>query len=247
LDFPPVNAINPEFLSALEERLAAAIADESIAAVVLASALRVFSAGADARWMARLVRERGPEQFLAEFKATMDRFRALCLQMHRSDLVVIAALGGHTLAGGLEFAAACDLRFASDDDRIQIGVPEMKLFGELPSGGGGTQYLARLMGPTRCLHFILDGEPCSPRAALQLGIVDRLFEPSALLEQTVAWARRVAGQAGRIGLATAKRGIFDTATLTLDEAMAVDRQLHWDAMRRGRFLEGVNSFVQQYG
>src|SRR5258708_31039852 len=109
--------------------------------------------------MARTMRELGPTQFLVEFKASMDRFRALCLKLHRGDVLIIAALGGHTLAGGLEFAAACDLRFASDDDRIQIGVPEMKLFGELPSGGGGTQDLGRLMGTSPWLPFVLDGAP----------------------------------------------------------------------------------------
>src|SRR4051812_38405419 len=147
----PVNAISPEFLDALEQAIAAVEADDAVSVVVLGSALRVFSAGADAAWMAATVATVGPQGLLAEFMATMNRFRAACAAMRGSRVLFLAALGGHTLAGGLELAAACDLRFAADDDRLQLGVPEMDLFGAMPSGGGGVQYLTRLMGPSRAL------------------------------------------------------------------------------------------------
>src|SRR5262249_7803397 len=98
-----------------------------------------------------------------------------------------------------------------------------------------------------CLEFGLDGESCTPREALQFGIVDRLFEPTVLVEETVAWAERVAAQAGRVGLVAAKRGILDTANLSLTEALAVDSSLHWEAMQRGRFLAGGNGVVGRFG
>jgi hypothetical protein len=77
LGFAPVNAIGPEFLAALE----AAEADESVSVVVVASSLRVFSAGADARWMKQVVEAEGAERLLERFKVTMDRFRDLCVRM----------------------------------------------------------------------------------------------------------------------------------------------------------------------
>jgi len=245
--FPPVNAISPEFLDALEHNLDTALADESVSVVVLTSGLRVFSAGADASWIGEVVKAHGSAHLLQQFKATMDRFRELCLRMRRSDLLFVAALNGHTLAGGLELAAACDLRFAADSDRLQIGASEMKLFGVLPSGGGGTQYLTRLAGPGRMLDFVLEAEPCGSRRALELGLVERLYPAEDLLEETESFAARIAKRAGRIGVNAAKRGILDAATLPLYEALEFDRAVHWDAMRRGGFLPGIDAFVERFG
>jgi enoyl-CoA hydratase/carnithine racemase len=247
LGFAPVNAIGPEFLSACESALAAAEADPDIAVVVVASTLRVFSAGADAKWMKHIVETEGSGQLLDRFKASMDRFRELCFRMRRSELLFVAALGGHTLAGGLELAAACDLRFAADDDRIQIGATEMKLFGVMPSGGGGTQYLSRLMGPSRCLQFLLEAEPVSPRQATTLGLIDRLLAPERVLEDTHSFATRIAERGGRVGVAAAKRLVLDGAELPLRDAIDFDRAVHWDGMRRGGFLRGVDAFMKRFG
>jgi enoyl-CoA hydratase/carnithine racemase len=231
----PVNAIGPELLGALDARLREAVADESVSVVVLTSGLKVFSAGADASWMAGVVAEHGADGLLEQFNRTMDTFRELCTAMRRSPLLFVAAINGHALAGGLELAAACDLRFAADRERLQIGAPEMDLFGAMPTGGGGAQFLARLMGPSQALRFILDAKPVHPPEALALlGEVDR-------------WAEDVARKAGRIGVAAAKRAILGGAELPLYEALELDRSLHWDSMRRGNFKAGVNAFVEKFG
>jgi enoyl-CoA hydratase len=243
----PVNAINPDLLASLEVALSAAVADESVSAVVLASDLKVFSAGADARWMTTTVREHGPQGLLVEFNRTMDRFRELCAELRRSPLLIVAAIDGHTLAGGLELAAACDLRFAADNDGIQIGVPEMDLFGAMPSGGGGAQFLARLLGPSRALAFILDAKPITPRAAYDAGLVDRICPPGQARGSAERFAAEVATKAGRVGVAAAKRTVFVGAELPLDAALELDHTVHWDAMRRGNFLSGVDAFVERYG
>lgn len=110
LGFTPVNTIGLEFLASLGAALEAAEAEETVAVIVLTSSLRVFSAGADARWIKQVVETEGAERLLERFKATVDRFRDLCVRMRRSDLLFVAAIDGHALAGGLELAAACDLR-----------------------------------------------------------------------------------------------------------------------------------------
>jgi enoyl-CoA hydratase/carnithine racemase len=243
----PVNAISPEFLGALDSALADAVADESVSVVVLTSDLKVFSAGADASWMAAVVAEHGADGLLEQFNRTMDSFRELCAAMRRSPLLIVAALNGHALAGGLELAAACDLRFAANAERLQIGAPEMDLFGAMPSGGGGAQYLARLMGPSQALRFILDAKPVNPGEALRLGLVDGLHEPAQLLERVEAFAAGVARKAGRVGVAAAKRAILGGVELPLYEALELDRSLHWDSMRRGNFKAGVNAFVERFG
>jgi enoyl-CoA hydratase len=243
----PVNAIDPTFLEALDTRIDAALADESVAAVVLTSGLKVFSAGADAAWMSSVVAEKGPEGLLEDFNRTMDHFREVCIRLRRAPFLVVAALNGHTLAGGLELAAACDLRLSSDAERLQIGAPEMDLFGAMPSGGGGAQFLARLMGPSQALRFILDAKPVNPSRALELGLVDELHSADALLDAANGFAAAVAGKAGRIGVAAAKRAILGGVELPLLEAMELDRSLHWDSMRRGNFVPGVAAFVERFG
>jgi hypothetical protein len=82
--FDPVNAIDPEFLSAMESALDAAIGDESVAVVVIASGLEVFSAGAAANWIGQVARERGLTGLLTEFNHTMDRFRDFCVRMRKA-------------------------------------------------------------------------------------------------------------------------------------------------------------------
>lgn len=100
MQLAPVNAINAEMLDAFEAALDDAEADRTVAAVVLDSGLKVFSAGADATWMAQTVESIGPQGLLEDFNATMDRFRAVCLRLRQAPFLVIAALDGHALAGG---------------------------------------------------------------------------------------------------------------------------------------------------
>jgi enoyl-CoA hydratase/carnithine racemase len=198
--------------------------------------------------MAQTAQSLGPQGLLEDFNATMDRFRAVCLRLRQAPFLVIAALDGHTLAGGLELAAACDLRFCADSHGLRLGVPEMDLFGCLPSGGGGAQFLARLMGASRALEFILSAKPISPARAFEIGLVDRLClagQASASAE-ALSFAGEVAGKASRIGVSCAKRAIFGAGELPLSAALPLDGVLHWDTMRRGNFLAGVEAFTQRY-
>jgi enoyl-CoA hydratase/carnithine racemase len=246
MQLAPVNAINTELLEALETALDEAEADSAVAAVVLDSGLSVFSAGADATWMARTVASAGPQGLLADFNATMDRFRAVCLRLRQAPFLIIAALDGHALAGGLELAAACDLRFCADSEKLRLGVPEMDLFGCLPSGGGGAQFLARLLGPSRALEFILSAKPISPARAHEIGLADRLCPAGEAGAQALEFAREVAAKAGRIGVSCAKLAIFGAGELPLSSALPLDGALHWDTMRRGNFLAGAEAFATRY-
>ncbi|MHA6631660.1 enoyl-CoA hydratase/isomerase family protein [Pseudonocardia sichuanensis] len=246
LGAPPVNALSPELLSDVGEALDDAVADENTAVIVLTSGLKVFSGGADASWMAAEVQRDGIDALVETFVRTMDRFRGLCLRLRQSPLLVVAALNGHTLAGGLELAAACDLRFCADDERLRIGVPEMDLFGAMPSGGGGVQFLARIMPPSRALDFVLEAKPVSPQRAYDNALIDRLYPAAELLAATERFAADVAGKAGRIGVAAIKRAVLGGVELPMYEAQELDRALHWDAVRRGNFRRGVQSFVDHF-
>lgn len=247
MNFAPVNQLNADTLAILTDAVRKASEDPSVAAVVLTSASRVFSAGADASEMAAMAAKHGEAGVVDQFNETMDKFRELCIAIRRSPFLVIAAMNGHTLAGGLELAAACDLRFCADIDKIQIGVPEMDLFGAMPSGGGGVQFLARLMGPSRALQFVLDAKPVNPKAAYALGLVDRLCEAANLVSEAESFAAAVAKKAGRIGVSAAKTAILGGAEMPLFDALALDRSVHWDCMRRGNFRSGVANFVKRFG
>jgi enoyl-CoA hydratase len=243
----PANALDPDLLGAIDAQLAAANADETIAVIVLTSSLRIFSAGGDAGWMAKILSEKGADGLVNDFCRAMEYFREVCTRIRQSPLLVIAALNGHTLAGGLELAAACDFRFASNFERLQIGVPEMDLFGAVPTGGGGAQFLSRILGPTKALRFILDAKPVSPQTALAMGLVDQLFDPGTLLVGSQAYAAEIARKAGRVGVASAKRVVLGGAELPLAEALDYGSAVHWDSMRRGNFKLGVVDFVARYG
>lgn len=243
----PVNALSPELLGALDAAATAVQEREDIACVVLASDLRVFSAGGDAGWMADTLAEVGVDGLIERFNESMDHFRALCQRLRELPALVIAAIDGHALAGGLELAAACDLRFAGDAEGLQIGVPEMDLFGAMPSGGGGAQFLARLMGPARALEFILDAKPVSPARALEMGILERTVPAGTAQQVAEEFAVAVAAKAGRIGVRAAKRALFEGAVLPLADALAMDREIHWDAMRRGNFRRGAAVFAEKFG
>ncbi len=247
MNFAPANALHPNLLGVLNTAIDDATRDEGVSVVILTSELGLFSSGGDAKWMRGQLEELGTDGLVNAFNETMDAFRAVCMRLRNAPFLVVAALNGHTLAGGLELAAACDLRFSSDKDRLMIGVPEMDLFGAVPSGGGGGQLLARLLGPAKALEFILEAKPVSPQKALEIGLVERLYAPDDLMPKTQEFAAEVAKKAGRLGVSAAKRQLLGGAELPLANAMELDRSVHWDNMRRGNFPKNVGAFVEKYG
>jgi enoyl-CoA hydratase/carnithine racemase len=103
------------------------------------------------------------------------------------------------------------------------------------------------MGPSQALRLIFDAKPITPREAHARGLVDELLPAETVLSGTQDAAAAIAAKAGRIGVAAAKRAVMTGVEMPLHEAMVLDRALHWDSMRRGGFLAGVESFVAQYG
>jgi len=247
MNFAPANALHPDLLGAFDAAIDAATADPSISVVILTSGLGLFSSGGDAKWMRGILDDVGTAGLVDAFNETMDHFRAVCMRLRNAPFLVIAALNGHTLAGGLELAAACDLRFCADKEKLLIGLPEMDLFGAVPSGGGGGQFLSRLLGPANALDFILDAKPVSPSRALTMGLVQRVYPADELMDKTGQYASEIAQKAGRLGVSAAKRQILGGAELTLTSAMELDRSVHWDNMRRGNFPKNVDGFVKKYG
>jgi 3-hydroxyacyl-CoA dehydrogenase len=172
VDNPPVNALKHEVRLGLQEAFASASADKDVAAIVLTCAGRTFIAGAD----------------ITEFDKPPQSPSLIDVngQIETIEKPVVAATFGTPLGGGLEITLACHFRIAAATTRL--GLPEIKL-GLIP-GAGGTQRLPRLVGMPKAMAMILSGDPIPAKEALELGLIDEIFEgdPAAA---GVAFARRV--------------------------------------------------------
>jgi enoyl-CoA hydratase/carnithine racemase len=234
LNRPPANSYNRPFFDQLNAAIDDIRFDEAIRGAVLMSDLpKFFSAGAD----------------INMFRTTPAEQRAMVIlhahevlqKIERTPKVFVAAIGGHALGGGLEIALACDLRFGAEGE-YRVGLPEVTL-GVLP-GNGGTQRLQRLIGRTRALDLMITGEAVTPQRALDLGIVDRLFPADRLLEETLAYVKRLAaGPSVAIGeiKTTARTG----ADLPLEGALALEREAIWRLFMTSDGTEGMNAFAEK--
>ncbi len=172
INYPPVNALGHGVREGLQQCLREALADEQIRAVVVVGEGKTFPAGAD-------IREFGKPPQQPALPAVIDEYEA-------SDKLVVAAIHGTALGGGLEVALGCDYRVALDSARL--GLPEVKL-GLLP-GAGGTQRLPRLVGAQKALEMIVGGNPVKAKEALSLGLVDEMVSGD-LLEGALAYTRQL--------------------------------------------------------
>jgi enoyl-CoA hydratase/carnithine racemase len=163
LSRPPVNAIDPAFVSALNKALDE-IERAEPTAVVIRSDQKCFCAGADLSLIRGFFTEPGGVDAMVAYVRTLhmlfDRLESL-------EAVTLAVIDGPALGGGLELALSCDLRIAST--RSKIGLPEARV-GMIP-GAGGTQRLPRLCGPGVASRLILGGEIVDGAEAARLGVV----------------------------------------------------------------------------
>lgn len=171
--------------------------------------------------------------------------RAIDLMLRRIDMSpkpVIAAINGNAMGGGLELALACDFRLAQDGDYM-IGLPEIRI-GTLP-GAGGTQRLARLVGPARALDLVLHGRRLSPREALAAGLVIEVTD-GPVLERAMERARDLAAIPSN-ALASVKRLIREAADRPLYEGLDLERTLFMDLLASPEALALVSALNARGG
>jgi 3-hydroxyacyl-CoA dehydrogenase len=175
INYPPVNALGQGVREGLQNSLRQGVADDQAKALVVIGEGRTFPAGADIREFGKPPSAPGLPDVINEYES--------------SDKLVIAAIHGTALGGGLEVALGCDYRVALD--AAKVGLPEVKL-GLLP-GAGGTQRLPRLVGAKAALDMIVSGNPVKAKDAHALGIVDEVVSGD-LLEGALAYARRLVAE-----------------------------------------------------
>jgi enoyl-CoA hydratase len=228
LDNPKVNALSRELLQQLEAAAGDLTADPP-GAVVVTGGDRIFAAGAD------IAEFGGPDEARAvggSFRRALDAVAAI-------PRCVIAAISGFALGGGCELALACDLRIASE--RAKLGQPEI-LLGIIP-GGGGTQRLARLVGPAKAKELVLTGRQVAADEALRIGLVDEVVAPDELHARALGLAAELA-RGAVVAQGLAKRAIDQGLEGPLDGGLALEQDLFAEVFATEDARIGVASFLE---
>ena len=234
LNRPPANSYEINFMRDLDAAIDAANSDAEVKVVILKSASeKFFSGGADIKAFTANTTAANMEMIRTAHRA-LDKMAA-------SDKVYIAAINGHAMGGGLEMALACDLRFAAEG-KYRMGLPEVTL-GLLP-GNGGTQRLPRLVGMNKALEMMLTGESITPDEALRLGIINRLFPVDKLMEETEAYARKLAAGAS-LAIARIKQCVYQGIATNLSDGLALERKLIEPLFDSEDAKEGLAAFAEK--
>ena len=213
---PPANTYSFEMMRQLDDVIVRARFDESVhVLVVRGQGEKFFSAGADISMLDAATPE-FKYYFCLHANETLNR-------LERTPKLVIAALNGHTVGGGLEIALACDIRLARKDGG-RVGLPEISL-GVLP-GTGGTQRLARCVGKSRALELIASGRTFSFAEAGEMGLVHEVFDGEDFFGKVLEYARRFTppAKASR-AVGRAKLAVQTGSELPLWEALALEQEL----------------------
>lgn len=227
LDRPKANALS---LALLTQLAAAAqeLIDDPPGAVVVWGGDRIFAAGADISEFG------GPD----EARAINQVFRQALDAIAGIPRAVIAAVTGYALGGGCELACACDLRVVSQTARM--AQPEV-LLGVIP-GAGGTQRLARLVGPSRAKDLVLTGRMVDAEEALRIGLADRIVPAEQVFSAAVELAAGLAAGAV-VAQALAKQAIDTGLNGSLATGLDVEAELFVHVFETEDANIGVQSFL----
>jgi enoyl-CoA hydratase/carnithine racemase len=236
LNNPPANTYTYEMMRQLDEAILAARMDDAVHVLILrGQGDKFFSAGADIKMLAG-ADPRLKYYFCLHANETL-------LRLEHTPKLVIAALNGHTVGGGLEIAMACDIRIARRDAG-RIGLPEVNL-GVLP-GTGGTQRLPRLVGRSRAIELMATGRTLSFEEALELHLIDHLFERDAFWPQVLDYARQfVPPNKASKAVGHIKRAVCTGSDLPLADGLALERELQQRLFDSADAAEGLAAYVDK--
>jgi enoyl-CoA hydratase len=236
MDDPPANTYTHEMMRQMDEAILEARFDEDVHVLVLRGAGdKFFSAGANIQ----MLQQADPHFkyfFCLHANETLNR-------LEQSPMLVIAALNGHTVGGGLEIALACDLRIAKREAG-KIGLPEVNL-GVLP-GTGGTQRLGRLLGKSKAIELMAEGRTFDFEDAADIGLVNKVYEADGFMDQVMEYARRftppekASKAVGRI-----KRAVCSGCEVPFSEGLAIERELQQQLFQSADAKEGLSAYIEK--
>lgn len=243
-DLATITINRPDKLNALNQQVLCDLADAAVrlapggdladakAVIITGAGGKAFVAGADIKAMA--------EMTVLEGQAFSELGHRVFWAIARLPQPVIAAVDGFALGGGLELAMACDVIYASEASKF--GQPEVGL-GLIP-GFGGTQRLARLVGPAKARELIFTGEMIKADEALRVGLVQATFPKEGFIDQVRERAGRMAAQAP-VALSQAKRAINLGLDLPLERGCELEQQAFGLLFGTEDRREGVTAFIDK--
>ncbi|MCH8306150.1 MAG: enoyl-CoA hydratase/isomerase family protein [Candidatus Marinimicrobia bacterium] len=236
LSDPPANTYTHEMMKEMDEHIISARFDEKVEVIVLTGAGdKFFSAGANITMLSK-ADPYFKYYFCLHANETLNRFE-------QTPKLVIAALNGHTVGGGLEIALAADIRIARKGGG-KIGVPEVTL-GVLP-GTGGTQRLGRLLGKSRAIELMVTGNLLSFEEGKELGLINQIFEGDNFMEQIMEYAKeftspnKASGAVGRI-----KRAVCSGVEVPFSEGLAMEREMQQLLFQGSDAKEGLAAYIEK--
>lgn len=238
MDDPPANTYTHEMMRQLDEAILDARFDHDVEVILITGkGEKFFSAGANIA-MLNSVTPEFKYNFCLHANETLSR-------LEQSPKLVIAALNGHCVGGGLEIAMACDIRIARADGG-KIGLPEVAL-GVLP-GTGGTQRLARLVGKSRAIELMCTGRTYSFEQAQEWGIVNDIFEGDAqsFREQVLTYAKQFTSpNKAPMAIGHIKRSVQTGMELPLNDALSLERELQSLLFKSEDAKEGIAAYNEK--
>lgn len=238
LHAPPANCYSHALMRSLDDAILQARFDDEVQAIVLTGqGERFFCAGADISMLAS-VTSTFKYYFCLHANETLSR-------LEQTPKLVIAAINGHCVGGGLEIALACDLRVARRGAGAW-GLPEVKL-GVLP-GTGGTQRLTRLVGHGKALRWMVEGHTGDFDEALHEGVVDHVWDKTAeeFSEAAIEYARGfTAPGTASMAVGHIKRAVQTGGALPLEQGLALERELQAKLFASDDALEGLDAYVEK--
>ena len=228
-----LNALTAQLVGELTELVEETAISDTVRGLVLTGAGdKAFVAGADIKAMSAM----NPGEALG----FAGKGHALGEELGAIGIPVIAAVNGFALGGGCELALACDFIYAST--KARFGQPEVKL-GVIP-GFGGTQRMLRRVGMARALELCMTGEMIGADEALRIGLVNRVFEPDALLDAAVKTAETIAAM-GPLAIAKVKEVIHEGANKPLDDANLQEQTAFASLFATADQKEGMAAFMEK--
>ncbi len=237
LDRPDkLNSFNRAMAVELQDALKTAAADEAVRALLLTGAGRGFCAGQD---LADVLPEEGePPLDLGDI--VRDSYNPVIRLLRGVEKPIVCAVNGVAAGAGANMAYACDLTLAADN---AVFVQSFCKIGLVPDSGG-TFILPRLVGPARAAAMTMLGEKVTAAQAFELGLIYRVCEPDALMDQATALAKKLATQPTK-GLGYIKRALNASLGNDLDAQLELERELQGLAGRTDDYAEGVAAFLEK--
>lgn len=233
---PPVNSYTHESLRELENAILEARFDENVHVLVITGKIeKFFSAGADINLLAN-------KSLAYRYNFALHGHEVLS-RMENTPKLIIAAINGHAIGGGLEIAMAADIRIAKKEGG-RLGLAEINL-GVMP-GMGGTQRLPRLIGKAKALELCATGRQISFEEGMELGLIHEIYERESFLERVMEYARQfVPPNKASLAIGKIKRAVQAGMEASLSEGLALEREVLHQVFASEDASEGVKAYLEK--